>query len=374
MRKIYRIPIVGYILRVLAMLVKLPKHIDLLRKDMEILQRQQNEHDKVFAKDLSNLQEQQNEQIAWVKTTIEAKDKQIAELNRKIETEKTKLFYEGFDCLVSDCNCLEQLNTQLSIHPTIWGDKKRLQISPQAAVFTCFFNTNSGTITVGDYTYAGSNVSLLAGSHDMFLEGLSRRDAEIKQGCDIVIGKGVWLASGCTILGPCTIGDNAVVAAGAVVTPGTKIPPETVYAGIPAKLVRKIEVGSQIENQHIAAAVVRENGVLFVDGWSEKRQILYNEALIQGHWIVKYPARIYTDKSEIQFYCHKDIEEEIELCVWQGDRCKRVLIDESDKKFEVLIDQDDSMLSEIRISCDKNELSRVFVAVVEHEKKDEGEN
>lgn len=374
MRKIYRIPIVGYILRVLAMLVKLPKHIDLLRKDMEILQRQQNEHDKVFTKDLSNLQEQQNEQIAWVKTTIEAKDKQIAELKLELEKGKAQLFYEGFDHILSDDNCLEQLNTQLSIHPTIWGDKERLQISPLAAVFTCFFNTNSGTITVGDYTFAGSNVSLLAGSHDMFLEGLSRRDAEIKQGCDIVIGKGVWLASGCTILGPCTIGDNAVVAADAVVTPGTKIPPETVYAGIPAKPVRKIEVGSQIENEHIAAAVVRENGVLFVDGWSEKRQILYDNALIQGHWIVKYPARIYTDKSEIQFYCHKDIEEEIELCVWQGDRCKRVLIDESDKKFEVLIDQDDSMLSEIRISCDKNELSRVFVAVVEHEKKDEGEN
>ena len=107
---------------------------------------------------------------------------------------------------------------------------------------SCFFNTNSGNITIGDYTFAGSGVSILAGSHDQHLKGLLRRDVEITEGCDINIGKGVWLASNSTVLGPVTIGNNAVVAAGAVVVPGTVIPENTIYAGVPAKCIGKLEL------------------------------------------------------------------------------------------------------------------------------------
>ncbi|WP_449290609.1 methyltransferase domain-containing protein [Oscillibacter ruminantium] len=56
----------------------------------------------------------------------------------------------------------------------------------------------------------------------------------------MVIGEGVWLASNVTVLGPCTIGDDAVLAAGSVVLPHTVIPPGTMYAGIPAKFVKKL--------------------------------------------------------------------------------------------------------------------------------------
>lgn len=352
MRKIYRVPVIGYILRVLAAVIKLPKHIDLLRKD------------------LTNLQEQQNEQIDELKAEIEAKDKQIAELNRKIETEKTKRFYEGFDCIISDCNCLEQLNTQLSIHPTIWGDKERLQISPLAAVFTCFFNTNSGSITVGDYTFAGSNVSLLAGNHDMFLEGLSRRDAEIKQGCDIVIGKGVWLASGCTILGPCTIGDNAVVAAGAVVTPGTEIPADTVYAGVPAKMIRKIEKDMDIGSRHIMDAVEREAGVLFVDGWSEKRYIIYADRELGGHWILRSGALVYTNRKKLRVFCHKDKEESIEIAVEQGTKRKYILLEECDTEFLISVEQNADKLSEISVYYDGETPINLFISIMQTENEE----
>ena len=260
---------------------------------------------------------------------------------------------------------LERLNMELSIHSTVWGDKNRLHISPLAAVFTCFFNTNSGEITVGDYTFAGSNVSILAGSHDIFLKGLIRRDAEIKQGCDIVIGNGVWLASGCTILGPCLIGDNAVIAAGSVVVPGTVVPANTVYAGIPAKQIRKIQVESQIESQHIQDAVARENGVLFVDGWSEKRNILYNGLRVQGHWNVERETIIFTSAIALRIFCHKDTEEIVELILQQGGIKKCITLAESDMEFEMLINKGSNVLSEIKLIVEGKNQPEVFIAITE---------
>ena len=55
---------------------------------------------------------------------------------------------------------------------------------------------------------------------------------------DVIFGKSVWIGSNATILPGVTIGDNSVVAAGAVVT--KDVPENTVVAGVPAKVVKKI--------------------------------------------------------------------------------------------------------------------------------------
>ena len=196
----------------------------------------------------------------------------------------------------------EKLNNMLSIHKTYWGPEERLHISNLATVDSCFFNTNSGNIVIGDYTFAGSNVSILAGSHDKRLKGFLRRDAEMTDGCDIEIGRGVWLASDCTILGPVTIGDNAVVAAGAVVVPGTHIPDNAVYAGVPAKQIEIIKL-SETEDKHdksILEAVQRNQGLLFVDGWTEKCLREYDGVVHQGHIINGERAVLYTTKKSIR--------------------------------------------------------------------------
>ena len=174
--------------------------------------------------------------------------------------------------LAKNHQAIKDLNRELSIHPTIWGDESRLHIASTANVNACMLHTNSGSITVGEYTFAGSNVSILAGTHDLNLTGLPRRDADITSGCDISIGNGVWLASGSTILGPCSIGDNAVIAAGAVVTPGTNVPPNTVYAGVPAREINKITPASMsnVDDPAVKNAMDRNRGVLFTVGWSEK--------------------------------------------------------------------------------------------------------
>ena len=124
----------------------------------------------------------------------------------------------------------------------LWGDGKRLKIAPTAKVINTLFNTSSGFIEIGEYTFTGHNVSILTGTHHVG-SLLEERMCDIpREGCDIKIGQGVWLGSNSVVLGPCKIGDHAVIAAGAVVVPGTEIPSLAVAAGIPAKIIKYIRL------------------------------------------------------------------------------------------------------------------------------------
>ena len=97
-------------------------------------------------------------------------------------------------------------------------------------------NVMSGRIEIGDFSFAGHSVYLLTGTHDPSKRGRERYEFVPDGGRDIVIGRGVWLASNTTILGPCRIGDNAVVAAGSVVT--KVVAANTIVAGAPARFIR----------------------------------------------------------------------------------------------------------------------------------------
>ncbi|MFT4805607.1 MAG: acetyltransferase-like isoleucine patch superfamily enzyme [Psychroserpens sp.] len=99
------------------------------------------------------------------------------------------------------------------------------------------FNTNSGTITIGNDVLFGHNCMVLTGKHDYLSGDSEMLRNEVPQGRNIVIGDGVWIASGAMILGGVTIGDHSVVMAGAVVT--KSVEPYSVVAGIPARVVKK---------------------------------------------------------------------------------------------------------------------------------------
>jgi acetyltransferase-like isoleucine patch superfamily enzyme len=120
----------------------------------------------------------------------------------------------------------------------VWGDRSRVHIARSAYMVNALFNVSSGTITVGEHTFAGHNVSLITGTHDYnaFLE--QRRVDVPRSGRDIEIGAGVWIGSNALILGPCRIGDHAVIAAGAVVT--GDVAAYTIVAGVPAKPIRQL--------------------------------------------------------------------------------------------------------------------------------------
>ena len=58
---------------------------------------------------------------------------------------------------------------------------------------------------------------------------------------EIIIGNDVWIGSNAVILPNCNIGDGAIIGAGAVVT--SNIEPYTVVGGIPARFIKKRELG-----------------------------------------------------------------------------------------------------------------------------------
>jgi acetyltransferase-like isoleucine patch superfamily enzyme len=120
----------------------------------------------------------------------------------------------------------------------VFVDSSRLFIASTAAMSNALLNTNSGTITIGDYTFCGQNVSIVTGTHNYHALGADRMRDIPQSGQDIVIGKGVWIGSNAVILGPCVVGDNAIIAAGAVVT--KDVDANVIVAGVPAKVIKMV--------------------------------------------------------------------------------------------------------------------------------------
>lgn len=101
-----------------------------------------------------------------------------------------------------------------------------------------FFNAgvkiqDQGGVTIEDGVLLGHNVVIATLDHSL---DPSRRGNMIP--APIHIGKNVWVGANATICKGVSIGDGAVIAAGAVVT--TDVPQNTVYGGVPAKMIKKI--------------------------------------------------------------------------------------------------------------------------------------
>ncbi|WP_438462836.1 acyltransferase [Marinomonas sp. PE14-40] len=103
------------------------------------------------------------------------------------------------------------------------------------------------TIAVGSKVVLGDNVRIagkgfLAGypGHPIDAEdrakGLPELDSQVG---DIILEDDVWLASGVMVMKGVTIGKGTIVAAGSVVT--QNLPSGVIAAGVPAKVVRKID-------------------------------------------------------------------------------------------------------------------------------------
>lgn len=98
----------------------------------------------------------------------------------------------------------------------------------------CHFQDQGG-ITIGDGALIGHNVVLATINHNF--DPTHRGD---NLPAPIIIGKRVWIGANATVLPGVKIGDGAVVAAGAVVT--KDVPPCTIVGGVPARIIRKIEM------------------------------------------------------------------------------------------------------------------------------------
>ena len=105
-----------------------------------------------------------------------------------------------------------------------------------------YFNTRSGSVTVGENTVFGEEVMVLTGKHLNSEE--SRRQGLplhfVPSGRDVVIGKDCYVGSRAILIGPLSVGDRAVIGAGAVVT--HDVPADAFVAGNPARVIRMLDI------------------------------------------------------------------------------------------------------------------------------------
>lgn len=93
-----------------------------------------------------------------------------------------------------------------------------------------------GKVMIGDNVWLGPNVDIYTVNHPLDAVGRRKR---LAKALPVTIGNDVWVGGKSTICPGVTIGDNVVIAAGAVVT--KDVPNNVVVAGVPARVIKKID-------------------------------------------------------------------------------------------------------------------------------------
>ncbi|MCX7994754.1 MAG: N-acetyltransferase [candidate division WOR-3 bacterium] len=94
-------------------------------------------------------------------------------------------------------------------------------------------------VTIEDNVFIGHNVTFINDKYPRATnpDGSMQTDADWKV-IPTLVKKGASIGSSATILCGVTIGENAIVGAGSVVT--KDVPDNTIVAGVPAKVIRKL--------------------------------------------------------------------------------------------------------------------------------------
>lgn len=167
---------------------------------------------------------------------------------RKLLQEYNALAY---DQKTEKLSILKQLfggiGTNVSVGlPFICDYGKNIYMGNNVSVnMNCTF-VDCNKITIGDQVLIASNVQLYTATHPVELSERLTPDWSMETGqyfcrtyaLPIKIGNGCWLGGGVIVLPGITIGDGSVIGAGSVVT--KDIPPDTLAAGNPCRVIRKI--------------------------------------------------------------------------------------------------------------------------------------
>ncbi|HLH92628.1 MAG TPA: acyltransferase [Xanthobacteraceae bacterium] len=98
----------------------------------------------------------------------------------------------------------------------------------------------SRTIRIGENTMLAPNVVVVDSDfHSPWPPEARKTSPGPEHDADVTIGRNVWIGMRATVLKGANIGDGAIVAAGSVVT--SDIPANTLAAGVPARVVRRLD-------------------------------------------------------------------------------------------------------------------------------------
>ena len=107
----------------------------------------------------------------------------------------------------------------------------KVKIGKRCVIMNGCLMMSAGGITIEDDALVAANCQLISNNHDL-------ENRNVITCKPVHIGRRAWIGAGSTILPGVTIGENAVVGAGSVVT--RDVEPNTIVAGNPARIIRKI--------------------------------------------------------------------------------------------------------------------------------------
>lgn len=107
----------------------------------------------------------------------------------------------------------------------------------------------------------GNRVNIQDGTviHTLYQKSVSIIEDDVTIGHNVVVHgaelkNGSLIGMGSVILDHAVIGEGAIIAAGSVVLSNTQVEPGSIYAGVPAKFVKKVDLTQSKEmNQRIAS-------------------------------------------------------------------------------------------------------------------------
>ena len=94
-------------------------------------------------------------------------------------------------------------------------------------------------VTIEDDVFVGHNVTFINDIYPRATAGSGQLQTEDDWICvPTLVKKGASIGSSVTLLAGITVGERAIIGAGAVVT--KDVPPDTIVAGVPARVMRKV--------------------------------------------------------------------------------------------------------------------------------------
>ncbi|WP_029905509.1 gamma carbonic anhydrase family protein [Prevotella sp. 10(H)] len=157
-------------------------------------------------------------------------------------------------------------NTYLAENATIIGD---VVIGDDCSIwFNTVLRGDVNSIRIGD------RVNIQDGSvlHTLYQKSVVEIGDDVSVGHNVVIHgakieNGALIGMGAIVLDHAVIGEGAIIAAGSVVLSGTQVEPGSIYAGVPAKFVKKVDPDQAKEmNQKIA------KNYLMYSGWFKEEE------------------------------------------------------------------------------------------------------
>lgn len=103
-----------------------------------------------------------------------------------------------------------------------------------------FVVPEGSSVTIGANCDVAPDVLFQCGSHEI---GGPERRAGAGYASSILVGDGTWIGARVVLLDGADVGDGCVIAAGALVRGGV-YPAQSLLAGVPARVVKKLDEGS----------------------------------------------------------------------------------------------------------------------------------